>query len=81
MNEEIMLNEEVMDIAEEAVAKGSGKGWKIGLGVAAVAAEGYQLAKKVVKPAIEKHKAKKAAKKAQEEVKYEVYDTEDFKLD
>ena len=87
MNEEIMTNvtEEVgmeaVEAVEEQMVKGSGNGWKIGLGVAAGAGLGYILYKKVIKPGINKLKAKREAKKAQQEVTYEVYDTEDFKLD
>lgn len=85
MNEEIMVNatEEVaIEAAEEQMVKGSGNGWKYGIAIAAGVGLSYILYKKVIKPGINKIKAKRDAKKAQqEEVTYEVYDTEDFKLD
>ena len=83
MNEEIMtnVNEEAIEAVEEQMTKGSGLGWKIGLGAAVGAGAVYLLATKVVKPMINKIKAKKESKKAQEELEVEEFDTDDFKLD
>lgn len=63
MNNEIMVNEEIMDAVEEAVVSRTfNEGLVYGsVGTAAVMIGGHFLIKKVVKPAIQKIKAKKEA--------------------
>ncbi len=66
MNNEIMMNEEIMEAVEEAVVERTfNEGLIYGsVGTAAIMIGGHFLVKKVVKPTIQKIKAKKEAEKA-----------------
>lgn len=68
MENEIIMNEEVIEAAE-GVTIGNSKKGLLTLGVAAAAiTAGFVLVKKVIVPAIKKHKAKKEAEDDFEEV-------------
>ena len=66
MNDEIMVNEQVIEAVEEAVTSRTfEEGLVYGsVGTAAIMIGGHFLIKKVVKPAIQKIKAKKEAEAA-----------------
>lgn len=55
---EIMTNEEVMEVTEDIVKTGTGKGFKVAAGVGAVMLIGGLAYKFVIKPAIAKFKTK-----------------------
>ena len=55
---EIMANEEVMEVTENIVKAGTGKGFKVAAGVGLVAIVGGLAYKFVIKPAIAKFKSK-----------------------
>lgn len=55
---EIMANEEVMEVTEDIVKTGTGKGFKVAAGVGAVMLIGGLAYKFVIKPAIAKFKTK-----------------------
>lgn len=55
---EIMTNEEVMEVTEDIVKTGTGKGFKVAAGVGMVMLVGGLAYKFVIKPAIAKFKAK-----------------------
>lgn len=65
-NNEVMVNEEVIEVVEEVATSGTYNGIVIlSTGLATLGA-GYLLVKKVVLPLIEKIKAKKEAKLAED---------------
>lgn len=66
-NNEIMVNEEVMETVEEVTSNAHGNGLVIAAVGAAVVGAGYLIGKKIVKPMIAKHKAKKELEKSQQE--------------
>lgn len=77
---EIMLNDEVMEVTEDIVKTGSGKGFKVAAGVGAIVLVGGLAYKYVIKPTIAKIKAKKETDRDVVEVNSTPYqeDTEDF---
>lgn len=55
---EIMANEEVMEVTEDIVKAGTGKGFKVAAGVGVIMLVGGLAYKFVIKPAIAKFKTK-----------------------
>lgn len=70
--EQIMVNEEVMEATEDVVTTKSGNAVKAVVGVGVVALVGRVIYKRVIKPIINKRKAKK-------EVSHQTMDEEDVK--
>lgn len=58
-NKEIMVNEDIMDTVEDIANDGSSKALVIAAGVALAVGAGVLLYKKVIKPAIKRHKDEK----------------------
>lgn len=81
--EEIKLNEDVMEVAEEVVLDDAGNSIlkKLGVGAAVVGAGYllYRFGKKIVVPAIKKAKAKRADKELEQQ--YSVLTEDEFEID
>lgn len=67
---EIMVNEEVIETAEEIATSGPSKGFKIAAGVGIAALVGGLAYKFIAKPIVAKIKAKKAEKEIEAEYDY-----------
>lgn len=74
--DDIMLTEEVIEVAEEAVNVGNGKSFKVAAGVGLAGLGGYAIYKFIVKPLLAKRKAKKEQRLADESVD-DFYDDDD----
>ena len=66
--DDIMVNEEVIEVAEEVVNVGNGKGFKVAAGVGLAGLGGFAIYRFVVKPLLAKRKAKKEQRLADESV-------------
>lgn len=69
-NKEIMVNEDVMETVEDIANDGSSKVLAIAAGVALAVGAGVLLYKKVIKPAIKRHKAEKEIDEAIDQVNH-----------
>lgn len=65
---EMMVNEEVIGVAEEIMKVNSGKGFKIAAGVGLIGVGGFVAYKYLVKPIIAKIKTKKESQEIDEEI-------------
>ena len=75
-NIEVMQNEEVTNVVEEAIVASGSNSLKYVAGGAAVVGLGYLFVTKVAKPAYDKFKAKKEAKREAEELNVTIEDFE-----
>ena len=66
--DDIMVNEEVIEVAEEVVNVGNGKGFKVAAGVGLAGLGGFAIYRFVVKPLLAKRKVKKEQRLADESV-------------
>lgn len=57
--DDIMVNEEVVEVTEDIVNVGNGKGFKVAAGVGLAGLGGYAIYKFIVKPLLAKRKAEK----------------------
>lgn len=71
MEEKIVLNEEVVEMAEDVVTSKSGKAVKAVVGVGVAALVGRIVYKRVIKPVIAKLKAKKNSEEMTDEDRIE----------
>ena len=76
-NNEIMVNEDVIEMAEEIATAGSGNGFKVAAGVGLTALGGFVAYKYVIKPMVVKIKTKKE----QQRINAEVDDFDDTEID
>lgn len=80
---EIMVNEEVVEVTEDMVNVGNGKGFKVAAGVGLAGLGGYTIYKFIVKPLLAKRKAKKEQQQWMDEDydNHEINDEEYFDED